>query len=157
MPLIQLTTFIEAPQERVFDLSLSVDLHQLSMNRHNERIIGGKGSGVMALGEEVTWSARHLLKERKLKVKVTQLQRPHFFRDEQVEGDFRKMRHEHYFKPADNGTLMIDQFYYETPYGVLGRLVNQFYLEKYLTGLLHQRNEVIRKVAEGGQWQQFLK
>jgi ligand-binding SRPBCC domain-containing protein len=54
-----------------------------------------------------------LFKERLLKVKITFLQSPHTFIDEQVEGDFAMLKHEHFFKPIQNGTLMIDQFRYE--------------------------------------------
>ena len=36
MPFIHLTTFIEAPVQRVFDLSRSIDVHKLSMQRYAE-------------------------------------------------------------------------------------------------------------------------
>ena len=49
MPFIHLTTFIEAPQERVFDLSRSVALHKASMKHHEEKIIDGPMSGLMNL------------------------------------------------------------------------------------------------------------
>jgi hypothetical protein len=79
MRLIHLTTFIEAPQERVFDLSRSVDLHKYSMTSHQEKIIDGVMSGLMNLNDTVTWKARHFFKERMLQVKITQLQKPDFF------------------------------------------------------------------------------
>src|SRR5215207_9481754 len=110
MPFIHLTTFIAAPQERVFDLSRSVRLHKQSMTKYQESIIDGVMTGLMNEGETVTWKAKHLFKERILKVKITSMQRPDYFTDEQVEGDFVQMKHEHYFKPIENGTIMIDQF-----------------------------------------------
>ena len=64
--------------------------------------------------------------------------------------------HEHYFRPVENGTIMIDQFRYEIRYGFLGRLFNQTYLEKYMKRLLSERNAVIRKAAESNQWKQYL-
>ena len=66
MPLIQLTTIIQAPREIVFDLSRSVELHEKSMNHTNEKAIGGIIKGRMQQGETVTWSARHLFKIRKI-------------------------------------------------------------------------------------------
>ena len=30
------------------------------------------------------------------------------FIDEQIKGDFKMMKHEHHFKPCENGTIMID-------------------------------------------------
>ena len=156
MPFIHLTTFIAAPAERVFDLSRSVSLHKYSMSRYDESIIDGTISGLMDKDQTVTWKARHLLKNRTIKVKISQLERPAYFLDEQVQGPFQMMKHEHYFKPIENGTIMIDQFWFEIPRGMLGRLINRLYLEKYMVRLLNERNEIIKKVAEGNQWKQYL-
>ena len=156
MPFIHLTTFVAAPQQRVFDLSRSVDLHRASMKHHEEKIIDGSMSGLMKLSDTVTWTAKHFFKQRRLKIKITQLQKPDFFVDEQQEGDFEMMKHEHYFKPIENGTIMIDQFHFETPYGLIGKIINKLYLEKYMTKLLNQRNQVIKDAAESNLWKQYL-
>jgi ligand-binding SRPBCC domain-containing protein len=156
MPFIHLTTFIAAPQERVFDLSRSIDLHKSSMKKYDESIIDGKQTGLLDLNETVTWTARHLFKQRVIRVRLTKLQRPDFFVDEQEEGDFKMMKHEHYFKPIENGTILIDQFHFETPFGFLGKWINKLYLEKYMTRLLNERNQVIKQTAEGNLWNQYL-
>ena len=156
MPFIHLTTFIAAPQERVFDLSRSVDVHKASMKRHEEKIVDGTMSGLMNMNDTVTWTAKHLFKQRRLKTKITKISAPEFFIDEQEEGDFMMMKHEHYFKPVQNGTIMIDQFHFETPYGLFGRLFNKIYLERYMTGLLKERIATIKQMAEGNLWQQYL-
>lgn len=156
MPYIHLTTFIAAPHDRVFDLSRSVRLHKESMERYKETAIEGTMSGMMELGDTVTWKARHFFKDRILKIKITGYKKPDYFIDEQVHGDFSMLKHEHYFKPIQNGTLMIDQFHYETGRGVLGKVLNRLYLEQYMTRLLNERNEMIKRLAEGNQWQQFI-
>jgi ligand-binding SRPBCC domain-containing protein len=156
MSFIHLTTFIAAPQQRVFDLARSVDVHKYSMTGYHEQIVKGTMSGMMALNDEVTWKARHLFRERVLRVKITELKQPDYFADEQLEGDFKFMKHEHYFKPAENGTIMIDQLRYKTKKGWLGQLFSQFYLDKYMTRLLTERNHMIKKLAESNQWKQFL-
>jgi ligand-binding SRPBCC domain-containing protein len=156
MPLIHLTTFIAAPIERLFDLSRSIDLHKRSMNHYQEKPVDGVLSGLISLNETVTWKAKHLFKERRLKIKVTQLERPFFFIDEQVDGEFTMMKHEHFFKSIQNGTLMIDKFYFDTPYGVYGKWFNYLYLTKYMEKLLSTRNEVIKRVAESNEWKLFL-
>jgi ligand-binding SRPBCC domain-containing protein len=155
MPFIHLTTFIAAPQERVFDLSRSVALHKSSMKDHDEKIVDGTMSGLMNLNDTVTWTAKHLFKQRRLKIRITKLNRPEYFIDEQEAGDFKLMKHEHYFKPIENGTIMIDQFHFETR-GFMGNFVNRFYLEKYMTQLLKLRNKMIKEVAEGNGWKQYL-
>ncbi len=156
MPFIHLTTFIAAPSDRVFDLARSLDLHRASMKDYGERIINGKISGLLESGDSVTWEARHLFKKRILKTVVKEMKRPEFFIDEQVSGDFALMKHEHYFKVVENGTLMIDQFHFESPYGRLGKLVNNIYLKRYMQKLLESRNEMIKEVAEGNQWKRYL-
>lgn len=52
-------TRIGAPVEVVLDLSLDIDAHMASMAHSGERAIGGVTSGLIGLGEEVTWRARH--------------------------------------------------------------------------------------------------
>jgi ligand-binding SRPBCC domain-containing protein len=156
MSFIHLTTFIAAPQERVFDLARSVDVHKYSMTNYREQIVKGTMTGLMGLNDEVTWKAKHLFRERVLRVKITEIKRPDYFADEQVEGDFKMMKHEYYFKPVDNGTIMIDQFHFKTTKGWIGNLFSQVYLEKYLTRLLIERNNIIKKIAESNQWKQFL-
>jgi len=156
MPLIHLTTFIAAPVERVFDLSRSINLHRKTMNQYGEEVVAGKHTGLLELNETVTWKAKHLFKERILKVKMTALNKPGYFIDEAVEGDFKKMKHEHYFKPVENGTIMIDQLYFESPYGTLGKWFNVIYLEKYMQRLLTERNNMLKQVAESGHWKQYL-
>ncbi len=156
MPLIHLTTFIAAPIQRVFDLSRSVRLHKQSMSRQAETVVSTTSNGLMQLNDEVKWKAKHLFKERFLRTKITSFAAPNFFTDEQVEGDFEKLKHEHYFKEVQNGTLMIDQFYFTAPYGFAGGLLSKIFLTNYMKGLLQQRNAEIKKVAEGNQWKQFI-
>ena len=112
---------------------------------------------MIGLNETVTWQAKHLFKNRRLQVLIAAMNAPHAFTDEQVIGDFSFLRHEHYFKSCDNGTIMIDKFYFETPYGFIGRLVNKVWLTAYMERLLQQRNSIIKKTAESNIWIQFLK
>ena len=156
MPTIHLTTFVAAPPERVFDLSRSIELHKKSMSRSGEEAIAGTTSGLINLDETVTWKAKHLFKTRILRSRITAMKRPFSFTDEMVDGDFRSLRHEHHFKKIDNGTLLIDLFHFESPYGGLGRLVNRMYLTKYLRELLESRNQIIREYAESEKWRFIL-
>lgn len=156
MPSIHLTTMIHAPVEVVFDLSRSIDLHKKSMAHTKEEAVAGTTMGLINLQETVTWKARHLGKTRVLKSKITSLKAPVSFTDEMIDGDFRSLRHEHYFKPVNNGTLMIDYMHYEMPYGLIGSLVDRFYLNRYLVRLLEMRNSLLKKCAESEQWRKYL-
>ena len=156
MPTIHLTTFIKAPAPVVFDLSRHIDLHKESMKRFGEEAVAGTRFGLIEKDETVTWKARHFFKNRVLRVRITEMKKHEMFVDEQAEGDFRMMKHEHYFKPCDNGTIMIDLFHFESPYGVVGRWLNSVYLTRYLRNLLELRNRAIREVAETDRWKKLL-
>ena len=156
MPTIHLTTFIAAPINVVFDLSRSVELHKKSMAHHKEEAVAGTRFGLIEKEDTVTWKAKHLFKTRLLRVEITDMKKPDQFTDEQLQGDFKVMRHEHHFKPCENGTIMIDVFYYEVPYGGLGKIFDAIYLFKYMTRLLHQRNNTIKEFAESDKWKRLL-
>ncbi|MDB5193934.1 MAG: hypothetical protein JWQ96_3497 [Segetibacter sp.] len=156
MPTIDLTTFIAAPAETVFNLSRSISLHQLSMQHTGERAIAGKSTGLLELNETVTWQAKHLFKQRSLQVKMTSVKHFTSFTDEMVTGDFKSMKHEHHFKEVANGTLMIDVFSFEVPYGGLGKFFSKVYLQGYMKNLLEKRNAVIKDYAESNKWKAIL-
>ena len=156
MPTIHLTTFIAAPAQVVFDLSRHIGVHKESMSSFKEEAVAGTRFGLIEKDETVTWRAKHLLKSRFLRTKITEMKKPEMFTDEQLQGDFKMMKHEHYFKPCDNGTILIDLFHFETPYGVLGQWFNNLYLTTYLKRLLEQRNKTIKAVAESDRWKRLL-
>ncbi len=156
MPTIHLTTFIAAPADRVFDLCRSIDLHRKSMAHTNEEAVAGTTNGLINIDETVTWKAKHLMKTRILKSKITAMNRPLSFTDEMVSGDFKSLKHEHHFKSIENGTLLIDLFSYEAPYGGLGRLANMLFLTGYLKKMLEKRNQTIKEYAESDKWKFVL-
>jgi ligand-binding SRPBCC domain-containing protein len=156
MPTIHLTTFIAAPAKRVFDLSRNIELHKESMKGHGEEAVSGVRFGLIEKEETVTWKARHLFKKRFLRVKITAMRMPQMFIDEQIEGDFKMMKHEHHFMPCDNGTIMIDLFSFESPYGAIGRIFNKLYFTAYMKKLLEKRISLIKDYAETDKWRKLL-
>ena len=156
MPIIHLETFIKAPKQRVFDLSRSIDLHAASMQHTSEKAVAGITSGLINKGETVTWQAKHLFQTRKLQVEITQMNLYDFFEDKMIKGDFKKMKHQHFFKEKNNGTIMIDDFYFEAPFGIIGKFANYFFLKKYMKQFLQKRNAVIKEFAESEKWKEVL-
>ena len=156
MPKIHTTTFIAAPIERVFDLSRSINLHQISTASTNEKAIDGVMTGLINKGETVTWQAKHLFKTRLFTSKITAMQSPVSFTDEMIKGDFTSFHHEHHFKTVENGTIVIDIIHFETPYGFIGKIVNRVFLTAYLEKFLVKRNEVIKEYAETQKWKAIL-
>jgi ligand-binding SRPBCC domain-containing protein len=156
MPVIELTTSIAAPVERVFDLSRSIELHEASTARTGERAVAGVTSGLIGLGQEVTWRARHFGLWQKLTARIIEFERPAHFADAMVRGAFRRLEHYHYFEPTASGTTMRDVFDFASPLGWLGRLVDALVLTRYLRTFLIERNRLIKRVAESDDWKRFL-
>ena len=157
MPRIECSILIHAPIEVVFDLARSIDLHQESTRQTGEKAVAGKTSGLIGLGEQVTWEATHFGIRQRLTSEIVQLQRPNQFRDSMVNGAFARFDHDHFFESADDGTRMTDVFDYTAPWGWAGRVADCLFLKRYLTRFLAKRNAVIKSVAESGNPQRFLR
>src|SRR5437667_9387836 len=106
MPVIELTTVIRAPRERVFDLARSIDANQESAGGTEERAVAGVTKGLIGMDGEVTWEARHFGVRQRLTVRVTQFDHPRHFQDVMISGAFKKMVHDHEFAEHPEGTLM---------------------------------------------------
>ena len=57
---IDLSTVIAAPIDRVFALAIDVEAHEASMRASGERVVAGITTGMMAMGDTVTWIGSHL-------------------------------------------------------------------------------------------------
>ena len=110
MTQIELSTHINAPIERCFDLARSIDLHLESMSQTGEIAIAGRISGLIGFGETVTWRAKHFGIWQTLTSKITEFDYPNYFTDEMVKGAFKNFRHEHLFYNINNETLMKDLY-----------------------------------------------
>ena len=154
MPKIEIKTLIEADLKTCFDLARDIDFHQKSLEHSKERAIAGKTSGLIGLGETVTWEAIHFGIRQKLTSKITEFEYPYYFVDEMLNGAFKSFKHEHIFSNSyDNKfdksyTLMVDKFHFESPFGVLGKLANQLFLTAYMRNLLTLRANLLKDEAE---------
>ena len=156
MVVIELETRINAPIERVFDLSRSIDAHLDSTSATGERAVAGTTTGLIGLGETVTWSAVHFGVRQQLTVEIVEYDRPHTFADQMLTGAFKSMHHRHTFEEVDDGTLMRDCFTFEAPLGFLGTIAEKMVLASYLRRFLETRNARLKDLAEGDDWARFL-
>ncbi|WP_257669818.1 SRPBCC family protein [Parapedobacter tibetensis] len=156
MPVIELKTNIQAPIEVCFDLARSIDLHELSTGNTRERAVAGVTTGLIGLGETVTFEATHFGVRQRLTSVIAAFERPRHFRDEMVKGAFRYIRHDHFFEGKNGVTVMTDQFDFGSPLGVLGRLANWLVLTNYLRNFIDQRNMMIKQYAESDKWKEVL-
>lgn len=154
---IKLETFILAPIERCFDLSRSIEAHVASAANTGERVVGGVKSGLMTLGDRVTWEATHFGIRQRIEVAITEMKSPTMFTDAQVSGIFHSFSHTHHFEPKDSGTMMTDDFRFVCPLGLVGHLVADRIVTAHLTRFLRERNAEIKRIAESEKWRSFLK
>lgn len=148
MPLIQLHTYINSDIKTCFDLARNIDFHQESLIHSKEKAIAGKTSGLITMGESVTWEATHFGIKQQLTSKIIAFDAPNYFVDEMVSGAFKSFKHEHIFKTEGNQTLVIDKFYFESPFGIFGKLANKIFLKNYMIKLLTTRNSLLKEKAE---------
>src|SRR5437763_1689000 len=141
MAVITIVTSIRATPERCFDASRDLDLHLKSMTHTGERAVGGRTSGLIELGEQGTWEARHFGIRQRMTSKITAYDRPRYFQDSMVRGAFRSFVHDHYFEPCAEGTMMKDVLTFRSPLGFIGAIVDRLMMSRYLTKLLTMRNE----------------
>lgn len=144
----ELHTFVRAPIAACFDCARSIDLHLRSFAHTGETVIAGRASGLIGLGEEVTWRARHFGLVHEHTARITALDAPHHFRDSMVRGRFARFEHDHFFAPVAGGTAMRDVIEFASPCGWLGWLVDRSVLRRYLRRLILARNDVVRRAAE---------
>ncbi len=157
MPRIELITPIAAPPERCFDVARSVDVHVRSTAATGERAVAGTTAGLLGLGDEVTWRARHLGVWQTLSSRIAAYVRPRHFRDTMVRGAFKRFTHDHYFDDdGAGGTVMRDVLEYAAPLGPLGWLAEHLFLTAYLQRFLDARNRELKAVAESEEWRQFI-
>jgi ligand-binding SRPBCC domain-containing protein len=153
MGVIRLETVIAAPVERCFDLARDLDFHLRSLAHTGERAMAGRMSGLIELGESVTWEARHFGVRQRLTTKITAMDRPRHFRDEMTAGAFAAFAHDHWFEVRDGAsqsvTVMTEELVFRSPCGLLGRVVDALVMKRYLRRLLERRNGELKREAEG--------
>ena len=145
---LRVSTDIAAPPHVCFDLARSVDAHLASAEDTGERAVGGKTTGLLGLGDEVTWQARHLGVTQRLTSRITASEPPHFFQDRMTRGAFRSFEHDHRFVSDASGTVMIDELRFAAPLGPVGWLVERLVLTPHLRRFLVRRGAALKRMAE---------
>lgn len=146
---VEVVTHIDAVPDVVFNLELDMDVHSASLGPSRETATTSTGLRQLALGDEVTFRARHFGVVWRMTCRITAYEPPYRFVDEQTRGPFRALRHEHVFHDLGDGrTQMIDHMTVSAPLGPWGALVTRVLLAPYLRRLLQQRSAHIKRLAE---------
>jgi ligand-binding SRPBCC domain-containing protein len=156
METIRLGTWIDAPVERCFLLSLSVDLHVASARSTQENVGAGAMEGTIGEGDTLTFKGRRFGVHGQHTSMIERL-RPHsYYRDVMIAGPFRHFEHDHHFAPMDDGTRMRDEIRFSANGGLLRQLAARMFLRKRLKAFLIERNAMIKRLAESEDWHKYL-
>lgn len=157
MVCIEQSIRIDAPIQRCFDLSRSVEVHLLGTEATGEQVVGGITTGLIGPNDFVRWRAKHLGVRQYLTSKITAFDSPYYFQDTMTEGAFRSMQHDHFFKAlSERETEMSDRFTFVAPLSALGIIAERIFLRRYMDRFLRRRNEIVKQIAESQSWGNFL-
>jgi len=120
------------------------------MSQTAEQAVAGRTSGLIELGEEVTWRAKHFGMFHTHTSRISHFDRPRYFRDEMIQGRFKHFGHDHYFEKHSDGTRMTDIIVFSSPAGPIGLLVDWLVMTRYLEKLMQRRSNAIKQAAETG-------
>jgi ligand-binding SRPBCC domain-containing protein len=148
MAFIRLDTLIHAPAATCFDLTRNIDAHVLAPSPLKHRAVAGVTSGMINLGEEVTWEGTFLGLPQRMTSKIVALDAPREFTDEMQRGPFKRWRHTHLFEPRRDGTLMTDHVVFASPLGPLGAAFDAIFLKRFMERFLVSHNRYIKEMAE---------
>ena len=150
---------IHAPIERCFDLARSVEVHLAGNVHHGEAAVATAGgtSGLIGMAQRVVWRAKHFGVWQTLTSEITAMDRPAYFQDTMIQGAFRFMKHDHFFRRVSaDETEMRDMFCFAAPLALLGRVAEIVVLRRYMEALLRERNAILKEIAESAAWRDYL-
>ncbi len=145
---IRMSSWVDAPVERCF---------LLATNKNVASMDAAAPGGVLTEGETLAWRLQVLGVGLRLVSKIDAYRRPSHFRDALAEGIFRSYEHDHHFAAMDDGTRVRDEIRFEVRFGVLGSVLGQMFLKPALRKMLAGQQERIKRIAESGEWQQYVK
>ncbi|MDE3104815.1 MAG: SRPBCC family protein [Acidobacteriota bacterium] len=148
------TTWIAAPVERVFRLAACLDLQLLAGERRGLRILAGRGQGLLAGGDRITWRQRVLGLPIRYQTEVNVWHPHHHFRTMMLLGPLRSYHHDRYFAAQNDGTRLQDEVTLR-PGGVTAWLPTAV-LRSQLQKRLLERNARLKQVAESNDWHTYL-
>ena len=148
MTTIVVETRIAAPIELCFDLARDIEVHLKTSSSTGERAVGSKTSGLLDLGDVVTFEGVHFGLRRRLTSKIVECDRPHRFVDEMVKGAFASLRHVHEFVLDGASVVMRDTLTWRSPLGVLGVVADKVFVEAHMRAFMVKKQSELKEYAE---------
>jgi ligand-binding SRPBCC domain-containing protein len=77
---------------------------------------------------------------------IKKVNAPHYFYDEQLSGPFAMFQHQHHFKEVKGGVEMTDEVNYAVPFGLLGQVANEIFVERKLNSIFDHRYQILSEL-----------
>lgn len=144
---------INAPIDRCFLLATSIPLVAIVLKM---RPVKGKKTGLIVNGDIVRWRGWKWGIPQMHETLITKYERPNYFQDTMRRGRFSFFKHDHYFRSIDGHTLCYDQIFFSMYLGPIGNFFADKVLVPYMMELLRWRLRLLRRIAEGPNWERYL-
>ena len=145
---------VRAPIDRCFLLSTSLAIVEMELGM---RPVKGRTSGLVVWGDTVRREGWQLGMPQFHESLIEPFEPPVFFRDSMIAGRFASFEHDHHFEDRGDGTVLLqDKVRFSMPFGFAGRMVGRGFLVPHIRGLLRRRFVLLKRIAEGEEWQQYL-
>ena len=144
---------VHAPVERCFLLSTSVAVVERELKMHPAE---GRTSGFVGEGDTVLWKGWQLGMPQVHQSEIRLYERNRFFQDCMLRGRFATFQHDHAFLNQGKTVLLRDELRFTMPFGVAGWMVGRAVLVPHIRGLMRKRFALIKMLAEGEGWRQYL-
>ena len=146
---------IHAPIERCFALSCSVPVVERELGMHP---VAGRIQGLVTAGDTVRWEGMQLgfANYHVSLIAPETWDPPHFFQDRMIAGRFRSFEHDHRLSETPQGTLLQDQVRFTMRFGWPGWLVGRAILVPHILGLMRRRFDLLKRLAETGEWRNYI-
>ncbi|WP_329958792.1 SRPBCC family protein [Sporosarcina sp. G11-34] len=128
--------FIVAPIELCFDLARTVEVPEGKHLLKVQIAVDGVTVGIMENADSVTWETKNFGIKQHITTKIIEMEKPYTFTDMMIEGALHSFSHTHEFIESDGGTMMTDTFTYSSPFGVLDKVADRLFLERYMRSFI---------------------
>lgn len=157
MFILEASTHIAAPLERVFQLSCSLEIVERELGMHPVASPDStRTQGLVIGGDRIRWEGWQL-GFWNYHVSLISAYRPYdFFQDSMVAGRFRFFQHDHSFAAAGDQVLLKDTIRFSLPWGWAGRLAGRYIVAPHIARLLRRRFALLKRIAESGEWCDYL-
>jgi ligand-binding SRPBCC domain-containing protein len=145
---------VHAPADRCFLLSTSVELVRRELKMCPVR---GRTTGLVHAGDTVRWEGRKLGLPQYHESLIDAFDPPRGFRDRMIAGRFASFEHHHRFTDRRNGTVLLaDEVRFTMHWGWPGTVAGRLILVPHIRGLLRRRLRMLKQIAEGDEWRNYI-